>query len=118
MFVLFGLKYAISAIEVSKAISKLPKGKAAGPSEISFDLLKIACFSAPEIVDDLANFFQKLIVLKIDPPFELLTARLIVLIKPGNGIKHDGIRPIAVGESLSRLLASIVFDRVKDKTSY
>ncbi|KAL0215366.1 hypothetical protein P9112_007550 [Eukaryota sp. TZLM1-RC] len=37
--------------------------------------------------------------------------------KVGNGIKLDEIRPIAVGESLSRLLASIVFDRVKDKAS-
>ncbi|KAL0227137.1 hypothetical protein P9112_014461 [Eukaryota sp. TZLM1-RC] len=44
-------------------------------------------------------------------------SRLIALVKPGNGIKPDGIRPIAVGESLSRLLASIVFDRVKDKAS-
>ncbi|KAL0210157.1 hypothetical protein P9112_010241 [Eukaryota sp. TZLM1-RC] len=92
-------------------------GKAAGPSGISFDLLKIACSSAPEISDDLAHYFQQLIVLKINPPFELLAARLIALVKPGNGIKPDGIRPIAVGESLSRLLASIVFDRVKDKAS-
>ncbi|KAL0211149.1 hypothetical protein P9112_009447 [Eukaryota sp. TZLM1-RC] len=88
-----------------------------GPSGISFDLLKIACSSAPEIADDLAHYFQQLIVLKINPPFELLAARLIALVKPGNGIKPDGIRPIAVGESLSRLLASIVFDRVKDKAS-
>ncbi|KAL0214960.1 hypothetical protein P9112_007144 [Eukaryota sp. TZLM1-RC] len=64
-----------------------------------------------------AHYFQQLIVLKINPPFELLAARLIALVKPGNGIKPDGIRPIAVGESLSRLLASIVFDRVKDKAS-
>ncbi|KAL0205817.1 hypothetical protein P9112_001124 [Eukaryota sp. TZLM1-RC] len=105
----------ITAIEVLKAIQKLPKGKAAAPSGISFDLLKIACCSAPEIADDLAHYFQQLIVLKINPPFELLAARLIALVKPGNGIKPDGIRPIAVGESLSRLLASIVFDRVKDK---
>ncbi|KAL0206132.1 hypothetical protein P9112_001439 [Eukaryota sp. TZLM1-RC] len=102
---------------ILKAIQKLPKGKAAGPSGISFDLLKIACSSAPEIADDLAHYFQQLIVLKINPPFELLAARLIALVKPGNGIKPDGIRPIAVGESLSRLLASIVFDRVKDKAS-
>ncbi|KAL0205928.1 hypothetical protein P9112_001235 [Eukaryota sp. TZLM1-RC] len=92
-------------------------GKAAGPSGISFDLLKIACSSAPEIPDDLAHYFPQLNVLKINPPFELLAARLIALVKPGNGIKPDGIRPIAVGESLSRLLASIVFDRVKDKAS-
>ncbi|KAL0227277.1 hypothetical protein P9112_014601 [Eukaryota sp. TZLM1-RC] len=117
MCVLFGLKYPITAIELLKAIQELPKGKAAGPSGISFDLLKITCSSAPEIADDLAHYFQQLIVLKVNPPFELLTARLIALVKPGNGIKADGIRPIAVGESLFRLLASIVFDRVKDKAS-
>ncbi|KAL0214992.1 hypothetical protein P9112_007176 [Eukaryota sp. TZLM1-RC] len=113
----FWIENPITAIEVLKAIQKLPKGKAAGPSGIPFDLLKIACSSAPEIADDLAHYFQQLIVLKINPPFELLAARLIALVKPGNGIKPDGIRPIAVGESLSRLLASIVFDRVKDKAS-
>ncbi|KAL0210797.1 hypothetical protein P9112_009095 [Eukaryota sp. TZLM1-RC] len=113
----FWIENPITAIEVLKAIQKLPKGKAAGPSGISFDLLKIACSSAPEIADDLAHYCQQLIVLKINPPFELLAARLIALVKPGNGIKPDGIRPIAVGESLSRLLASIVFDRVKDKAS-
>ncbi|KAL0222909.1 hypothetical protein P9112_002299 [Eukaryota sp. TZLM1-RC] len=107
----------ITSIEVLKAIQKLPKGKAAGPSGISFDLLKIACSSASEIADDLAHYFQQLIVLKINPPFELLDARLIALVKPGNGIEPDAIRPIAVGESLSRLLESIVFDRVKDKAS-
>ncbi|KAL0224396.1 hypothetical protein P9112_003786 [Eukaryota sp. TZLM1-RC] len=98
----FWIENPITAIEVLKAIQKLPKGKAAGPSGISFDLLKIACSSAPEIADDLAHYFQQLIVLKINPPFELLAARLIALVKPGNGIKPDGIRPIAVGESLSQ----------------
>ncbi|KAL0208312.1 hypothetical protein P9112_010899 [Eukaryota sp. TZLM1-RC] len=98
----FWIENPITAIEVLKAIQKLPKGKAAGPSGISFDLLKIACSSAPEIADDLAHYFQQLIVLKIDPPSELLAARLIALVKPGNGIKPDGIRPIAVGESLSQ----------------
>ncbi|KAL0227087.1 hypothetical protein P9112_014411 [Eukaryota sp. TZLM1-RC] len=114
----FWIENPISVIEVSKAIQKLPKGKTAGPSGISFDLLKTACSKAPEIAADLAHYIQQLIVLKINPPYELLAARLIALVKPGNGIKHDGIRPIAVGESLSRLLASLVFDRVKDKTSY
>ncbi|KAL0214375.1 hypothetical protein P9112_006559 [Eukaryota sp. TZLM1-RC] len=113
----FWIENPITAIEVFNAIQKLPKGKAAGPSGISLDLLKIACSSAPEIADDLAHYYQQLIVLKINPPFELLAARLLALVKPGNGIKPDGIRPIAVGESLSRLLASIVFDRVKDKAS-
>ncbi|KAL0226401.1 hypothetical protein P9112_013725 [Eukaryota sp. TZLM1-RC] len=38
----FWIENPITAIEVLKAIQKLPKGKAAGPSGISFDLLKIA----------------------------------------------------------------------------
>ncbi|KAL0219369.1 hypothetical protein P9112_005022 [Eukaryota sp. TZLM1-RC] len=63
----FWIENPIAAIEVLKAIQKLPKGKAAGPSGISFDLLKIACSSAPEIADDLAHYFQHIIpVLKIN----------------------------------------------------
>ncbi|KAL0241381.1 hypothetical protein GEMRC1_006616 [Eukaryota sp. GEM-RC1] len=56
-----------------------------------------------------------MVCLKVIPPIELTAARLIALVKPGNGIKPDGIRPIAVGESISRLFASIVFNRVFDK---
>ncbi|KAL0209068.1 hypothetical protein P9112_011655 [Eukaryota sp. TZLM1-RC] len=113
----FWIENPISASEFLKAIQKLSKEKAAGPSGISFDLLKIACSSAPEIAEDLAHYFHQMVVLKINLPFDLLAARLIASIKPVDGIELDGIRPIAVGESLSRLLASIVFDRVKDKAS-
>ncbi|KAL0210187.1 hypothetical protein P9112_010271 [Eukaryota sp. TZLM1-RC] len=95
----------------------IPKMISKALMSVSAHYEEIAVVSAPEIADDLAHYFQQLIVLKINPPFELLAARLIALVKPGNGIKPDGIRPIAVGESLSRLLASIVFDRVKDKAS-
>ncbi|KAL0224260.1 hypothetical protein P9112_003650 [Eukaryota sp. TZLM1-RC] len=101
IFCPFRIEYPISAIEVFKAINKLPKEKATGPSGIYFDLLKIACSSA---AIDLAHYFPQLTVVKINyPPCELLATRLIALVKPGNGIKPDGIRPIAVGESLSRL---------------
>ncbi|KAL0227374.1 hypothetical protein P9112_014698 [Eukaryota sp. TZLM1-RC] len=102
-----------------------PKGKAAGSSGISFDILKIAGSSAPEIAENLFNYFQQLFVLRIDPPFELLAARLIVLVKPGNRIKPDGVRPIAVGESLSRDNNSIfnldcknAFNSVKGKAIF
>ncbi|KAL0208161.1 hypothetical protein P9112_010748 [Eukaryota sp. TZLM1-RC] len=115
--VLFGLKILLLQLKFLKLFKNCQRGKQQAHLEFLFDLLKIACSSAPEIADDLAHYFQQLIVLKINPPFELLAARLIALVKPGNGIKPDGIRPIAVGESLSRLLASIVFDRVKDKAS-
>ncbi|KAL0249276.1 hypothetical protein GEMRC1_004509 [Eukaryota sp. GEM-RC1] len=64
---------------------------------------------------DLANCFQQMVCLKVIPPMELTAARLIALVKPTNGIKPDGIRPIAVGESISSLFVSIVFNRVVDK---
>ncbi|KAL0240721.1 hypothetical protein GEMRC1_005957 [Eukaryota sp. GEM-RC1] len=56
-----------------------------------------------------------MVCLKVIPPIELTAAQLIALVKPGNGIKPDRIRPIAVGESISRLFASTVFNRVVDK---
>ncbi|KAL0243034.1 hypothetical protein GEMRC1_005597 [Eukaryota sp. GEM-RC1] len=110
----FWIDNPIFPTEVANAIARLPKGKAAGPSSISFDLLKAACKAAPEISKDLANYFQQMVCLKVIPPIELTAARLIALVKPGNEIKPDGIRPIAVGESISRLFASIVFNRVVD----
>ncbi|KAL0235115.1 hypothetical protein GEMRC1_001697 [Eukaryota sp. GEM-RC1] len=41
-------------------------------------------------------------------------AHLIGFVKPSKGIKSDGIRPIAYGQSISRFFASIVFYRVVD----
>ncbi|KAL0229213.1 hypothetical protein GEMRC1_013833 [Eukaryota sp. GEM-RC1] len=103
----FWIDNPIFPTEVANAIARFPKGKAA--------LLKAACKAAPEISKDLANYFQQMVCLKVIPPIELTAARLIVLVKLGNGIKPDGIRPIAVGESISRLFASIVFYRVVNK---
>ncbi|KAL0241514.1 hypothetical protein GEMRC1_006749 [Eukaryota sp. GEM-RC1] len=45
----FWIDNPIFPTEASSAIARLPKGKAAGPSGISFDLLKAACKAAPEI---------------------------------------------------------------------
>ncbi|KAL0210253.1 hypothetical protein P9112_010337 [Eukaryota sp. TZLM1-RC] len=85
------------------------------PSGISFDLLKTACKNAPEIVEDLASYFQNLMCLNYVPPPELTAARLVALIKPGKGEKPDGVRPIAIGESLTRLLSSLIFNRISTK---
>ncbi|KAL0220135.1 hypothetical protein P9112_005788 [Eukaryota sp. TZLM1-RC] len=105
----------INASEVLALIKKLPNGKAAGPSGISFDILKTACNKTPEIADELAFYFQQLVSLKVVPPPELTAARLIALVKAGSDTKPSGIRPIAVGESLSRLFASIIFNRIVKK---
>ncbi|KAL0215904.1 hypothetical protein P9112_008088 [Eukaryota sp. TZLM1-RC] len=107
----------INSSEVQTAINHLPKGKAAVSSGISFDILKSACRKAPEICDDLAEYFQNMVCLNTIPPTELVAARLIALVKPGNGKKPDGIRPIAIGKSITRLFASIVFYRVASKAA-
>ncbi|KAL0205087.1 hypothetical protein P9112_000394 [Eukaryota sp. TZLM1-RC] len=49
------------------------------------------------------------------PPHELTAARLVALVKPGKGDKPDGVRPIAIGESLTRLLSSLIFSRISTK---
>ncbi|KAL0245927.1 hypothetical protein GEMRC1_007143 [Eukaryota sp. GEM-RC1] len=53
----FWIDNPIFPTEVANAIARLPKRKAAGPSGISFDLLKAACKSAPELSEDLATYF-------------------------------------------------------------
>ncbi|KAL0224427.1 hypothetical protein P9112_003817 [Eukaryota sp. TZLM1-RC] len=49
------------------------------------------------------------------PPPELTAARLVSLVKPGKSDKPDGVRPIAIGESLTRLLSSLIFNRISTK---
>ncbi|KAL0214154.1 hypothetical protein P9112_006338 [Eukaryota sp. TZLM1-RC] len=100
---------------IFNAIAKLPKGKAAGPSGNSFDLLKTACKNTPEISEDLAIYFQNLMCLNYVPPPELTAARLVALVKPGKSNKPGGVRPIAIGESLTRLLSSLIFNRISTK---
>ncbi|KAL0209545.1 hypothetical protein RCL1_008383 [Eukaryota sp. TZLM3-RCL] len=111
----FWIDNPVSKVEVLKAIQKLPQGKAAGLSGLSFDLLKSSCEKSPEIADDLASYFHDLLCLRCDVPEELKAARLTALVKPGSGSKPSGIRPIAAGESIARLFASIVFNRVVQK---
>ncbi|KAL0226776.1 hypothetical protein P9112_014100 [Eukaryota sp. TZLM1-RC] len=106
----YWLENPFQAQEVFNAIVKLPKGKAAGPSGISFDLLKTACKNTPEISEDLAIYFQSLMCLNYVPPPELTAARLVALVKPGKSNKPDGVRPIAIRESLTRMLSSLIFN--------
>ncbi|KAL0211028.1 hypothetical protein P9112_009326 [Eukaryota sp. TZLM1-RC] len=52
------------------------------------------------------------------PPPELTAARLVVLLKPGKSNKPDGVRPIAIGESLTRLLSSLIFNRISTEKEF
>ncbi|KAL0240906.1 hypothetical protein GEMRC1_006142 [Eukaryota sp. GEM-RC1] len=100
----------ISSEEVLLAIHKSRSGKAAGPSRLSFDHLKLCVNHCPEIADDLAVFFNLVLLNPAKCPDDLKTSRLVALDKPGGGV-----RPIAIGECISRLLASICFGRIKSK---
>ncbi|KAL0214155.1 hypothetical protein P9112_006339 [Eukaryota sp. TZLM1-RC] len=71
----------------------MPAEKAPGPSLLNFDMIKSAV-GCPQIVDDIVLFLKSLKV------------------KPGNGKKPDGIRPIAIGEAITHLFASIVLNCV------
>ncbi|KAL0242980.1 hypothetical protein GEMRC1_005543 [Eukaryota sp. GEM-RC1] len=93
-----------------KAISNAKSGKAAGPSGLSFDHLKIAVTHAPEVAEDLAYFFNLICSQPHKFPLALKNSRLVAVSKPCNGV-----RPIAIGECVSRLFSSICFDRVKRK---
>ncbi|KAL0210921.1 hypothetical protein P9112_009219 [Eukaryota sp. TZLM1-RC] len=80
----------------------MPTGKAPGPSLLNFDMIKSTVGQCPEIADDLVLYFNNLLTLKIKVPFEMTSARLIALKK-----SQSKIRPIAIGESFSRILASL-----------
>ncbi|KAL0215547.1 hypothetical protein P9112_007731 [Eukaryota sp. TZLM1-RC] len=98
--------------ELIKLINHLSFGKAPGPSMITFDMLKSTVNQCPECIDDLVFFFNKILTLKIKLPSEMTSSRLIALKK-----NESKIRPIAIGESLSRILASAVFGRIVDGAS-
>ncbi|KAL0211300.1 hypothetical protein P9112_009598 [Eukaryota sp. TZLM1-RC] len=103
----------VTCVEISVAIKGVPSGRSPGPSGLSYDYLKSTVNICPEIVDDLAFFFNSVIMGRFKLPQALTSSRLVALIKPGGGV-----RPIAVGESLKRLLAIICFKRVKSSAIY
>ncbi|KAL0218848.1 hypothetical protein P9112_004501 [Eukaryota sp. TZLM1-RC] len=96
--------------ELFKLINHLPSGKAPSPSMITFDMLKSTVNQCPECIDDLVFFFNKILTLNIKLPSEMTISRLIALKK-----NESKIRPTAIGESLSRILASAVFGRIGKK---
>ncbi|KAL0225229.1 hypothetical protein RCL1_003141 [Eukaryota sp. TZLM3-RCL] len=93
--------------EVDAIVTTLPRGKAAGPSKISFDIIKDCCASSPFICEDLAVFFQNLMIVSQSAPNEMCSSRLVALSKPGGGV-----RPIAVGDCLFRILSMLLFKRI------
>ncbi|KAL0216344.1 hypothetical protein P9112_008528 [Eukaryota sp. TZLM1-RC] len=100
----------LSEKEVETAIFRLPSGKAPGPSGITFDMLKSVCRQNSFIIKDLCSFLQDVLTMKIVPPKELSSSRLVALTKP-----NGKVRPIAIGEAIYRLMSSVIFNRVSTK---
>ncbi|KAL0235357.1 hypothetical protein GEMRC1_001939 [Eukaryota sp. GEM-RC1] len=97
--------------EILQLISSSPSGRAAGPSGMSFDHFKIAVNAVPEICEDLAVFFNEVLLGTKKLPHALCSSRLVALNKP-----NGGVRPIAVGETISRIFSTLCFRRVRDSS--
>ncbi|KAL0213539.1 hypothetical protein RCL1_007165 [Eukaryota sp. TZLM3-RCL] len=94
--------------ELYDALKSRKSGSAPGPSGLSYDHLKLAFEFSYTLVDDCCSYYKKVLTGKVVLP-EALTASKLVALSKSNG----GVRPIAVSESLTRLLAVVVFNRCK-----
>ncbi|KAL0225172.1 hypothetical protein RCL1_003084 [Eukaryota sp. TZLM3-RCL] len=81
---------------------------APGSSLISYDHLKHACEFSCTLLEKICTYFNLVLNGTAQLLVELKASRLIALEKQGGGV-----RPIAIGESLTRLLACCVFNRLK-----
>ncbi|KAL0229366.1 hypothetical protein GEMRC1_013984 [Eukaryota sp. GEM-RC1] len=115
----FQLKFQVIRFLVSfpcrtgllQLISSSPSGRAAGPSGRSFDHFKIAVNVVPEICEDLAVFFNEVLLGTKKLPHALCSSRIVALNKP-----NGGVRPIAVGETISHIFSTLCFRRVRDSS--
>ncbi|KAL0246846.1 hypothetical protein GEMRC1_008052 [Eukaryota sp. GEM-RC1] len=98
-------------MEIIQLISSSPSGRAAGPSGMSFDHFKKTVNDVPEICEDLAVFFNEVLLGTKKLPHALCSSRLGALNKP-----NGGVRPIAVGETISRIFSTMCFRRVRDSS--
>ncbi|CAI5521346.1 unnamed protein product [Closterium sp. Naga37s-1] len=85
-----------------KIIAKCPNGVGAGPSGTTFEHLRDAALGNPDVCQHLHALTNTALAGQLSPEAaSLLTvSRLVAFVKPGGGI-----RPIAVGECLHRLIA-------------
>ncbi|KAL0221229.1 hypothetical protein RCL1_001083 [Eukaryota sp. TZLM3-RCL] len=73
--------------------------------------LKLAFEFSITLVDDCCSYFNKILTGKVVLPEALTASKLVALNKP-----NGGVRPIAVSESITRLLAIVVFNRCKSSS--
>ncbi|KAL0248126.1 hypothetical protein GEMRC1_003362 [Eukaryota sp. GEM-RC1] len=91
--------------DIIQLISSSSSGHAAGPFGMSFDHFKIVVNAVPEIREDLADFFSDEVLCTKKLPHAHCSSGLVALNKP-----NGGVRPIAVGETISRILQLCVLE--------
>ena len=109
---------SVSAEDVAQAIRSFPNGSAGGPDDLRPQHLKDMTTSsiaeAPALLSALASFSNLVLEGKTHPtirPF-LFGATLVALDKKGGGV-----RPIAVGCTLRRLVAKIAGNKVMEEAT-
>ncbi|KAL0220489.1 hypothetical protein RCL1_000343 [Eukaryota sp. TZLM3-RCL] len=65
-----------------------------------------------EVSEVFTFFFNQIMTMKMKLPKSLTASRLIALQKAGGGV-----RPIAVGESIARILSSLIFNRISKEAN-
>ena len=102
--------FGISTADVCKAATAIRFKSASGPSGLRISHLRDAILSDPDIAKRLADLFERLSsgTNQCEELGALLgDCRLIALSKP-----DGGLRPIAIGETLRRLLGKIIIGKV------
>jgi len=103
--------FGISTADVCKAASAISFRSAGGPSGLRISHLRDAVLNDPDIAKRLADLFERLSASGANQCEELGAllgdCRLIALSKP-----DGGVRPIAIGETLRRLLGKIIVGKV------
>ncbi|KAL0220831.1 hypothetical protein RCL1_000685 [Eukaryota sp. TZLM3-RCL] len=104
-------RHPIKSKELFNALKTRKSSSAPGPSGLSYDHLKLAFEISITLVDDCCSYFNKILTGKVVLPEALTASNLVALSKP-----NGGVRPIAVSESITRLLAIVVFNRCKSSS--
>jgi hypothetical protein len=102
----------ISAETVARTISRLPNGKAAGPDGIPNELLKLI---APDIKEDLAQAINRLLTSgSLPTAFKESTTAVLRKDRKADYSLPTSYRPIALQNSLAKLVEKIVADRITE----
>lgn len=105
-----GMVEPISSIEVRKAAQEMKNKKAAGPGNISSELIKYG----PSILwEKLANLFNKFMLEGQEIPQDLRLSHISSIFKKGDKKNCNNYRGISVTSSLGRLYGRLLKQRIE-----